>query len=465
MQRETGEEPAMIGRFLSRAAFAIWLLLAWPGAQAQVVITQSTAKPVIRTTPRVCFGGDSLTQFSINNSGNIRQWSTSSYITPLRWLLRGRMIISQAQVYGVSSTTSAHLLATQVPQIIGGGCDIALIQDGTNDPTNGITAAQTVANLQAAAATLNAQRIWVVFIAIAPQSGWSQAQRQQIAEVNRQLFAMSLDPSRRVRFVDINPVYTDYGTGNALAGYQFSDNVHDSPVGGFVKAQLIATAVDDLVPKLSELLPLGSADAYHATLNPTGNLLTNGILAGTGGNATFGGATGQAPTNWQIGFESTGGSTMTIASAKGTLAGNSSIPTSVITFGGTGDARFMRMNAQSVAGTNAVTIPAGVVAGDRLEASCEVAWSGMTNFRYLALRLQASDGTTTWQNWDGGTLTPSGTSSLPMVPTMPSIIFTTPELVVPTGMTGLFFFLEAAPVVGAAVSGTVTVDRCSLRKK
>lgn len=450
-------------RMLTRALIAMGLACLAVGGQAQVVLPTTSPRVALRTVPLACFAGDSLTQFGINNTGNTRTWTTSSYITPLRWLMRGRFITSQAQVVGVSASRSDHLLAAQVPQMIAGGCDLAFIQDGTNDPAGGFTAAQTVANLSASAAQLNSANIAVIFISIAPQGGWSTAQRQMIAEVNRQLFLMSLDRTRWVRFVDINPAYSDYATGNALAGYQFSDNIHDSPAGAFAKAQLIATAIDDVLPKLPELLPYSSADAFSAALNPTGNLLTNGTMLGTTGSAAFG-ATGQVPSNWQIGFDSSGGSSMTIAASKTSSPSNATMPAATITFGGTGDARFMRMWSQSVAGNNSVAIPAGVVAGDRLAASCDVSWNGLTNFRYVALRLQASNGSNSYQSWDGGTLTPAGTTAVAMPQNFTGALMTTPELVVPNGMTNLAFFIEAAPMSGASLGGTVTISRCSIRK-
>ena len=423
-------------------------------AQDMAAQARRAAGVRLRPVPRVAFLGDSLTQFALNSGAGITQWTPASYLTWLRWTMRDRFHTEPALILGVASTRTDHLLATQVPQAIAARADIAFVQDGTND-VGLLTAAQSIANVAAAVRLLNAAGIAVVLIAIVPQGGWSTAKRQQAAAYNRQLWMLARDAARAVRFVDVNPAYTDYGTGNALAGYQFSDAVHDSPSGALAKAQLIAGAVDDLFPRAAELVISSSADAFDAALNPTGDMLANGLMAGTTGTLTSG-ATGTVPTGWTGGLAASGATTLTVALSKGADPGYATVPAAVMTLGGTGDAN----NAKYDQG---IATPAGLAAGDRVYLQCDVRWSGLAGVKSVGPRLSVGDGSATYEAWDGAAFNPAGTAVLALPPAFAGLM-RTPSLTLPANFQGLRARLQAVPVAGSAVAGTVAFGRCSLRR-
>lgn len=412
-----------------------------------------------RGLPLVGFLGDSLSQFGINvATGNV-QWTNSSYIPWLRRLLRDRGQTSTALNFGVASQRTDHFLNVQVPQAIAAGIDIAFVQIGTNDVAN-FTLAQSIANVTAGVSLLNAAGIAVVLIAVAPQTAWSAASRQQAAAYNRFLRSLSVDRARNVRFVDVNPTYVDYATGNALAGYQFNDNVHDSPAGGYVKAQTILAATDDLFPRLAELLPISAAADYDAALSPNGNILANSLFTGTGGQKRNG-ATGTVADNWALMLANAGGSTITAAGSKGNDTTYPTLPTQIVTIGGTNDGNSVRLRTQSVVGTDGITVPAGIAIGDSVVMEANIRWSGVAGLREVRAALYANNSAV--RAFDGSNFKPNTASAdMPLPVAVGDLFYRTPPLVYPGG--GLDAMIEMYGVAGAALAGTITISRVAVRK-
>ncbi len=415
--------------------------------------------------PRIAFMGDSNTDFSRNVSATQYQYTTTGYVHWLRRLARGRFYMQPDYVTGLAAMGTAHFATTQAPQVIARSPrpNIALVQIGTND--NGVlTAAQAVANVQAGVQALNAAGILVFLLSIVPQASWNSAKKQWAAEVNRHYWLMAHNPAFHVRFVDLNPAYVDFSSGSPIAAYQYSDGVHDSPAGGLVKAQTILPALEPLLPPTSELLPMTSADAWDATLAPTGNMVTNGMLSGTAGSlfaptGSGGGASGQVATGWTGGNSATGISDVTCALSKGTHPAYPTLPTQVMTIGGVGNSASGFRILQTLP-----ALPTGLVAGDVIYAEMDVSWVNAANIRQLWLRLGVNDGTTTTEACDGGTLVPSGTSALPL-PASASGLMRTPPLVIPPNLASITVRLEGTTLTnGVACSMTVSASRAALRK-
>lgn len=416
--------------------------------------------------PLVAFLGDSLTDWADNVSGTATQWTAITYVSYLRRLLGPRIATDRSLVLGVASQGTAHLLSTQVPAALAAGADMAFIQCGTND-VGFLTAQQVIGNMTVAAQSLLAAGTTVVLIAVAPQSAWNNIRRQQAAEMNR-AFARLARLLKGIIFVDINDIYVDYGTGNAMNGYQFSDNVHDSPVGSLAKAQRIFAAVDAIIPKYNAYPSLSAIADYDATLAPYGNLLTNAVFAGTGGTLAAQGAaaapSGQLAGNWYARWASTTATTATAAFAKGTDPVNSSRSVQTITLGGTADSNWLRMFAASTNGTAGVAIPAGLPTATPMVLEAELGWTGLTGVGVVSLFLSLSDGTTQWSGEDGAMFTPGGTSAMALPPSFAGGYFRTPPVAVPAGVTSIGAELRISPLNGQALAGSVSIGRASLQR-
>ena len=464
----------MIGRLLALLAW-VTLALVGPAAQAQSdpiargLAVQASTKAAyrFRGLPSICFTGDSNTQFAINNSGLIQSNTNGTRVNWLRWYLGNRFYYDQSLNFGLSSQTSAYWLASEVPAAIAAGCDIVDVHIGINDVGTGTpTLAQTIANVKAGIAQLNQAGIAVILASLPPYSTLTAARQQQSAELNRQFWLLSLDKGRNVRFLNLNPVWTDFSTGGALPGTQYSDNLHIAPVGGLAAAKAEAILLDPLLPAAADMYQANANETYDATLNPTGNILANGLMAGTGGTISFtsgGPATGQVATSWVGGFNGTVATTLTIALSKGANAVNSTIPAQVLTLSGTADGQAGKIDQ------NVALLPAGIVAGDRLYGQCRLSWTNAANIKAVNIRLNLT-GATSPEAYDGLDFAPSGTQRL-AVPTSFAAMssgpatFTTPALTVPASMTAIRMRVEVTPLAtGVATSITLAVEGCAVRK-
>jgi lysophospholipase L1-like esterase len=74
------------------------------------------------------------------------------------------------------------------------------------------------------------------------------------------------------------------------------DGLHPNAYGALRIAQAIQPTIEAIIPPIF-LLPTSNADQYDATLNPYGNLLTNGMMDGTGGTKNTNG-TGSLADSW-----------------------------------------------------------------------------------------------------------------------------------------------------------------------
>lgn len=82
--------------------------------------------------------------------------------------------------------------------------------------------------------------------------------------------------------------------GSYVSTYS-SDGLHPNSRGMFEMARKIANIINSLI-RPAAVLPGTSADIFDATDSPFGNLLTNGLLTGTGGTKTI--ATGNFADSW-----------------------------------------------------------------------------------------------------------------------------------------------------------------------
>jgi lysophospholipase L1-like esterase len=231
----------------------------------------------------VAIYGDSISAQNTTPLG----YRSIGYMTHANNFLRQALNFPISNNFGVSGETSAQILA-RISSVLSAGPDIVSLLAGTNDPSSGFTPQQTIDNLKAMYLSLLAAGITVVAIPILPREdgGYSGTAPQiafkmrYVAQVNRwiELFA-SRTPG--MIFADARKYFMNFSTGYAKTGVT-ADLLHPNVMGAFYVGKAWAEAVRPfLFP--SNFLFTELSDVYHATENPTGNLLTNGFLIGTGG--------------------------------------------------------------------------------------------------------------------------------------------------------------------------------------
>lgn len=464
----------MMGRFFALLAW-VALALVGPVAQAQsdpiarglAVQASTKAAYAFRGVPSLCFTGDSNTQFAINNSGVTLQNTNGTRVNWLRWYMGNRFYYDQSLNLGVAAQTTSYWLSTEVPAAIAAGCDIVDVHIGINDVGSGsATPAQIVANIAAGITQLNRAGIAVILSSLPPYQTMNTARQQQAAEINRQFWLLSLDRTRNVRFLNLNSVAVDYTTGGSLPGIQYSDNLHIAPGGGLAIAKAEAMLLDAILPPANDPFQANPSEAYNTSANPTGNMLANGIMLGTGGSISFssgGAASGTVATSWSAGTNTGSATTLTFAMSKGANSANSTIPTQIMTIAGTADGTAGKIE-QTIA-----SIPAGVVAGDKIIAQCRMSWTNAVNMKAVDIRLSGF-GATSPETYDGLDFAPSGTQRQALPTAFASMTggaatFTTPALTIPASPTSIRLRVEATPLTsGSTTSITLTVEGCSVRK-
>jgi len=203
---------------------------------------------------------------------------------------------------------------------VNAGCDVCLIQIGTNDHSlsgqdNGAAPGSTLANVIVYHKALRAAGLkWLVIMAVDTWSAPSTAAlaRTRLA-INRGLRAYA-EANPDVLFVDTDPYIIDPasavggmlgGTSGSFTGGPGSatrDGTHESTYGAWAKGRALASVLARIFPPAT-LRTMSNADAYNATGALRGNLYANGLASGTGGSTALlydGTITngGNAPAGW-----------------------------------------------------------------------------------------------------------------------------------------------------------------------
>jgi lysophospholipase L1-like esterase len=425
-------------------------------------------RSVPATAKSLCLYGDSISANSDQvTSPNYYAQTSGGYGTWLNLYSVFRVYRApQTNNFGNSGDTTAQMLA-RVNAVVNAGCHIVVFQGGMNNIGGGglTVCTSAIADLKAIFATLMNAGIAIVDTTIFPRTGpalWNQAQISTAICINdwRREFARS-NRASGYYLVDLDPVMTDpsAATWAILANYlQASDGIHPSVLGGSAMGYAIAQVINQLVPPW--LVPLVSiSDTFDAVNNTRGNLLPNGVLAGTGG--AIGTCTGTSANSMAVTSSPFTGAAGTCALSMVTLSNN--VRAQQIVLGGT------LASAQNVDITQSVATPGNIVNGDTVRG---LVWvntsSGLTNIVSLDMFLSLTmDGTvTTHHAFNPGTL------ALPSAGFAPSFNFGGQNWV--PMMTDSFLITGSSITVGlldlhlggnaGAIAGTIQTCCWQLRK-
>lgn len=257
------------------------------------------------------FVGDSFIAQSVNSySSTVRNYELLGLVTALRQASRQRVRVpsfvlvddgasgmdpTSGYIWAKSGKASDWFVA-QNYHMSAAATDAGVVFSplSTNDTSQSVPFATSVANYTLIWQTLLAAGKTVVTMPILPRfiSGSSTAVRNASHRLNA--WGRKYASENGIIWADPTPKWIDptNADGDPIAGVIRDAILHPSGEGNFVIADAILSAVDKLLPAFDNRF-MNITDVYDATLNPSGNLITNGLMAGTAGTITAG--TGGTP--------------------------------------------------------------------------------------------------------------------------------------------------------------------------
>lgn len=246
--------------------------------------------------PKFAILGDSITEFCSGNrlpplSNPIQIWRNDGYAAWLRILSNQRVNLSTASNFGVSGDRLDQMLV-RVPTIVAAKFDYCIVEGGTNDITQGTSFDSMIATWKQIVNTLIDGGVIPIVTPIIPR-GDAVTSTQILKQLRYNNYVQEYALANGLIFVNWNKYLLDMtsATNAPLSGMLRSDNIHPAIPGGYWMGKALADEINLILPTRETSMVHGPSDYYHATDNPTGNLLyttttSRGTLAGTGGTAT-----------------------------------------------------------------------------------------------------------------------------------------------------------------------------------
>lgn len=300
--------------------------------------------------------------------------------------------------FGISGNNTTQLLA-RIQDVVDYAPDICFLCIGTNDISSTSTSYATItSNMTGIVNALTNAGILVVWTPITPRSYWGALTAGEIV-TRRNVMMRVNDFIRQFPYTNSNPQVIVCDTwpemcdstsadGDPIAGIlQTGDNLHFAPKGGQIWGRELWDLLQTIIPPRPNRLPVSQRDVYQATENPTGNLLTNGLLTGTAGSKGTD-VSGNVATSMIASRSASAGTFLVVASKGGTSMDGTpgTYQRFVITGNGAGDAD------DSLTLKQTVDITTNFAAGDIIEAGCNAAWTGVTGtFREMKLGMEIYD--------------------------------------------------------------------------
>lgn len=237
-------------------------------------------------SPLMLVNGDSVLASTINANTSLLTMNNQRGMQFWVPFLTSKRIRSRPDLnFAVNGRTTQGLL-NNIEGSLASDADYALIQIGTNNI--GIyTFEETIAHLQSIWQAYLSAGKQVIALPPLPRDLATQANRDLLWRIIRWVEERRYSGVRNFTVIPTAAAYVDplSATGAPKAGLDYGDGLHPSARGDYETSKKVAAYFNAILPPPIETF-CSVVDAYHVTQNPTGNLLTNGILDGTGG--TFG---------------------------------------------------------------------------------------------------------------------------------------------------------------------------------
>lgn len=422
---------------------------------------------------RVAIIGDSQVAYNIYQVGTDTNYTPNGLLAALQNRWGHRFYFDPALNKGVGGETSAQVLTRYNTDVAANYSrfDWLIIQCGANDATQAIAASTTVANIQtmADAAVKNGKR--VIIISPFPRSTWTGAasttnSRNIMLNQRKRLADYVASTRNKVILIDAFPdlVNPASATSDPITSpiAAMADGLHASSGGMFsLAARRMAAVLDAHVPPRPYRFS-GAADAYDATHNPYGNLLSNAAFLTTSGG-TISNGSGTMPSGWTLTRYS--GSYVNGEVVASNIAGAAGYDSQ------SGAKTRIAVNIASGKSSNEIAavqiitrITTGFTPGvTRMFAACEVELSTVANMKSIYLNVNERDSvpTTLKQYGDG---LPQITSSNFLYPESQKWFLRTPEFTVNANTASIGLNVQAAfDASSAGATANVDISACELR--
>lgn len=280
---------------------------------------------------------------------------------------------------GVSGQTYLQILARST-YLATLDCDIIVIDCGTNDvgSTDAPTIQATRESLADYYLSLGKIVILLPILARGTSSWASGSQSRKRANYINRLTRTFCNSRRNCFFFDWNASWVDMtqATDTIMKSGYSDDDIHFVPKGAYYVGKAFAAFLATILPAAQPRV-FGVDDQDDATDNPTGNLLTNPFLTGTGGtNGT--GSSGSVADSMRVERNSGGSSVVNSKETRSDGRGYYQVMTFTLS-GSAVDIFYFR--------TNTANTTHGLAAGDWVVASCKVDASAYP-FRGITLLAQ-----------------------------------------------------------------------------
>jgi lysophospholipase L1-like esterase len=415
--------------------------------------------------------GDSITALAIDKNSTVFNWEARGYITHLRQFGLGNIDLPSSRVWATSGFTLKQLIATHLPKALeaaaAGELNICFVMIGINSIMQGVDEYDAIADLKIIVHSLLDAGVTVVFNPILPTS--VNLNTATIARRNHVNFWIKKQarlnpknvfvPNTLARLTDATS-----NTGSPIAGV-FYDGLHLNTKGAIMVAQENWECI-----KRNYISQIGldnPADTYNEIDNQTGNLLTNGMLNGTGGAVSGTNITGVVADNWTyMNATSNGdrGGLVTTLSKTPRNDGQNGTRQTIVASGTAPTQIFTEIFRQTAASG---LVGSGFSAGDIVVMECEIEIAaGSTGI--LQIGSQIAFQTKVSQPFitrDPSYFSTSGMANGKYdVPTTQKRLVSSEPFVIPDGIVNMFPIINISWANDAPCASTIHLDKITLRK-
>lgn len=331
--------------------------------------------------------GDSISANNHNTPLTGLQAKAIGFMAQARALSMGRFNFTPDLNFGVSGDTTALILArsgaSSLASLVARRPARVCMLIGTNDIGADVAKETVWANIQTILTYLNGNGIPVDIVPIFPRTNSiTSARRNAALWVNQKMLAeRSARLQRLYAVLPLHEAAIDRAstTGDFITSVLL-DGLHPAVYGAGLLGQAASTYYNGIFPETPFIGGLSQADVYDATNNPLGAFNSAIVPIGTAGTAGTG-ASGNVATGFSV--SRTLGSVLTLTCSKTTLSDATGGVVQDIALGGTGG---VALETGIFSAGSAITIPAGLSAGQKFVAEADVETIGMsTSFKGAAL--------------------------------------------------------------------------------